>query len=405
MKHITGLKKDLALLKNSRSKNLRMLPFGIRWYLRDTFKNEKFTKIHGKYVINTFMPPFPSEAFERLIKNTVSGYKQDLFPYSTYLAVTNQCSFNCWHCSRAYRKGNELYNIEWIKIIKKLQDIGVSIIGFTGGEPLLRSNLEEMIEAVDERATTVLFTTGDGLNDDRARRLEKAGLTYIAISLDHYDKEEHNKFRGSEKAFDIAVEAVKTSLKHDFYTALQLTVRKDFVNLKDMDEYVKFANFLGVQEVRIIEPMPTGKLIKKESRIFLNDSEHEFLKQFHVKINKRANLPKIASFTYLEDKDMYGCGAGTQHLYIDAFGNLCPCDFTPISFGNVLKDGFDVCYQRIKKQFDRPRDKCFILENMEKICSYYGYELPLDYEKTKELCRTCSKGDLPRFYKKLGWKQ
>jgi len=404
MKHITGLKKDLILVMNMRNKDLGRLPLNASWYLLRTFKNEKLTRIGNKYVINTFMPPFPSIAFDQLIKSTVAVYDSKVIPYSTYVALTNKCRFNCWHCSKAYRQGEELGTEAWIQIMKKLQDIGVSVIGFTGGEPLLRNDLEEIVRSIDDRSTTILFTSGDGLTDEKARSLKDAGLFYIAVSLDHYDRVEHNKLRGSDRAFDVALQAIENSLKNGFYTAVQLTVRKDFLNRKDMGKYIEFVSYLGTQEIRITEPMPTGRLVKEKADIFLDEFERELLKNYHTEANKNGNLPKIVAFAYIEDKDFYGCGAGIQHLYIDAFGNLCPCDFTPLSFGNLNEEGFDVVYQRLREQFNRPRDVCFILDNMDKIRSCFESDLPLGYEESVEVCKGCSKGNLPKFYKKLGWR-
>ena len=146
MKNITGLKKDLVLLTNSRSRALRALPLGVQWYLKNTFNNEKLTQINDKYVVNTFMPPFPGRAFEQLMKNTVAVYKHELFPYSAYLAITNKCRFNCWHCSRAHRKGEELDKEKWIEVVGKLQDIGISIISRRIGS-YAHSNLIEVLSS------------------------------------------------------------------------------------------------------------------------------------------------------------------------------------------------------------------------------------------------------------------
>ncbi len=145
MKNITGLEKDFILLTKMKSGEFRKLPLRALLYLHSTFRSEKLTETNGKYVISTFMPPFPSPAYEQLIKNTVSVYNHNVFPYSTYIALTNKCRFNCWHCSRAYRQGEELSKEKWIQVVRKLQDIGISIIGFTGGEPLLRNDLEDVM--------------------------------------------------------------------------------------------------------------------------------------------------------------------------------------------------------------------------------------------------------------------
>jgi len=405
MKHVTGFYKDIVLLIKIKSRELKKLPLGVLLYLRSTFRNEKLTRIGDKYVINSFIPPFPSPAFEQFAKNAVSVYKQEAFPYSTHIALTNKCSFNCWHCSKCYREGEELSKDIWLQVVKKLQNMGICIIGFTGGEPLSNNNLEEIITAIDDRSTAILFTSGHGLTDKRAKSLKSAGLYYIAISLDHYTEEKHNKLRGRADAFDIAIKAIDTSLKNNFYTAVQLVVRKDMLNTEEMDRYIDFVTKLGVHEIRIIEPMPTGVLIKEKGDIFLKEPEREFLRGYHIKTNKKNNLTKIASFTYLENKNMYGCGAGVQHMYIDAFGNVCPCDFTPLSFGNIKKDGFDIAYKRLRAHFDKPRATCFIQDNIEKIRPFFSNNLPLKYAASVQICNSCRKRELPRFYKKLGWKE
>lgn len=404
MKNITGWKKELILMTNIKNKELRKLPLKVSWYLQRTFKNEKLTSLGGKYVINTFIPPFPSRAFDRLIKNTADVYRRILSPYSAYIALTDRCGFKCWHCSKSYRQGEEINKDKWAAIINKLQEIGISVIGFTGGEPLYREDLEEIIKSVDDRSAAILFTSGDGLTDERAKRLKEAGLCYITVSLDDYDRLRHNQLRGSQRAFEVAVEAVKNSLSNGFYTAVQMTVRRDFLNKKDMDRYIEFVRNLGAQEIRIIEPMPTGRLIKEGETVFLREPEREFLREYHRRTNKNKDTPKITSFMYIEDKRLYGCGAGIQHVYIDAFGNLSPCDFTPLSFGNLQEEKFEVVYKRLRQHFSLPRDTCFILDNIEQIRSVFKGKLPLSYEESGKVCEVCSKGALPEFYKKLGWK-
>lgn len=405
MNHITGLGKDIALLLNFKSKQLRKMPLSALWYLRGTFRHEKFTRAGGGYVINTFMPPFPGRAFDRIIENSanVFTYKK-VSPYSAYIGLTDKCGFNCWHCSRIHRGGKEISAKRWIEAIGELLGMGICIIGFTGGEPLYRDDLETILGAIDDRAASILFTTGDGLDDKRAKALKKARLCYIAISLDHYEESRHNRLRGSDRAYAIALNAVKTSLDNNFYTAVQLTTRKETAEPDFLDKYLRFTAELGVQEIRVIEPMPTGRLISADKDGFLDEEQRNAIKEFHKRANRNVMLPKVASFAFLEDARLYGCGAGTQHIYIDAFGNVCPCDFTPLSFGNIRDESLKSAYERLSRYFSRPRDGCFILENIDKLRPYFDKTLPIGLEESEKICAECSKGDLPAYYKRLGWK-
>jgi len=364
-------------------------------YLRRAFRNERVTKFNGQQVVNTFMPPFPSLAFERLMKKSLDVNRHRTGLYSAHIALTNECGFNCWHCSSAYRQGKEVAAHRWIEVIKELQDIGISVIGLTGGEPLRRNGLEAIIKSIDARSTSVLFTAGEGLDDDRAKRLKAAGLYYVVISLDHYDEKEHNRLRGSGRAFLTAINAVKVSIKNGFYTAIQLTARKDITNFRFLYKYLNFADSLGVQEIRIGELMPAGRLINEKADIFFGERDRDILKKFHREANKDSSLPKVAAFAYIEDRNLYGCCGGRYHIYIDASGNVCPCDFTPLSFGNIRKENFKNVLQRLRRRFTRPRTGCFISDNIDMLRPLFEKNLPLSYEASRGLCADLSGGSLP----------
>lgn len=406
MKHITGLKKYLLVLATTTT-NMGLLKIPIRslYEMLMAFRYEKMTKVDGKYFINSFMPPMSGPAFKQCIKANIAACNSKVIQYSTNIAITARCTSSCWHCSNAYRSGDELSKDKWIRTLRMIQDIGVSYIGFTGGEPLLRDDLEDILESIDERSAVVLYTSGAGLTRERAEKLKSLGLGCIVVSLDHYKKEENDKLRGLKGAFEAAVKAIECSLKNDIYVAVQLTARNDFINERDMDAYIKFCDKLGVYEIRITEPKPTGRLIKHREIVgaFVEDKKSEFLKHCHEKYSNEKTLPKVIWTNYLEDKEFYGCGAGVRHMYIDAFGNLCPCDFLPISYGNIVSDGFDVVYNKMRMYFRHPRKICFVMENKDLFSANSRVSLPLEYEANAEILEKIPDYDLPGFYKKLGW--
>ena len=101
---------------------------GIR-FVQQWLAGEKITRHNGQWVINSFLPPFPGPAYERMFENLLSGRR--LSPVSAFLAVSDTCSYHCWHCSFKNRVAGNLDTEEWIKIIKDLHRLGASIIGFT----------------------------------------------------------------------------------------------------------------------------------------------------------------------------------------------------------------------------------------------------------------------------------
>lgn len=404
MKQFTGFNKDKILFFHGRTPEFRQLPLRVQWALHRTLKNEKITCLNGDYIINSFFPPLGSGAYREMVKSTIAVYQKKPYPYSAYCAVTNRCGYHCWHCSKTKRAGQELDTLTWQTILGRLQEAGVSLIGLTGGEPLYREDLEDILRVIrKDRAASILFTSGEGLTRKRLTSLVSAGLDYVAVSLDYYEPLPHNQMRGHPDAFSTALQAIEACLSAGVYTAVQVMARRELLAKDIMARFVSFVAGLGAPEIRIVEPMPSGELFSGRDDVLLDDRMRLILKKWHVTANQKSSGPKVAAFAYIEDGRQYGCGAGIQHLYIDAFGHMCPCDFTPLSFGHIPSEGFDVSYGRLRAAFARPSRHCFLLSQKESIRDYYKGQLPLSYPDALQICHACPSGPVPDFYRSLGW--
>jgi len=104
----------------------------------------------------------------------------------------------------------------------------------------------------------------------------------------------------------------------------------------------------------------------------------------------------VCSFNQVESPEVFGCGAGTQHLYIDCRGNVCPCDFTPLSFGNIRQESFADVWQRMNLAFgDNPRRHCFIQKH-HKLAGQFGEGThPLSPELSEKVCAEVGTEPLP----------
>lgn len=373
------------------------IPFKTLVYMYNWLKNETITQMpDGRYVINAFLPPIPGKGYERMFVNMLSGRK--ISPVSAYIAITSKCCYNCWHCSYKNRSGEDLTYNQISDLIDQLLSIGTSIIGITGGEPTLREDLVEIIEKASAETDCMLFTNGVNFTEDLAMKLKKAGLWAVAISVDSHIPDVHNKKRSNEKAYETAIRAIKLSNKYSFYT--MLTTVPDLEILKDgtYKEIYKLAIDLQVDEYRIVEPMPTGKLIDCNNCL-LNNPLRDEIKAFHKEINKKNLKPKVCSFALVESGEYFGCCAGTMHLFIDSFGNVCPCDFTPLSFGNIKEIPLKEAWKRLNEAFKLPRYNCFIQENYNIIRKYYNGTLPISYENIEEIFKEVPESDLPAYFK------
>src|SRR6266403_2049766 len=107
-------------------------------------------------------------------------------PYALLAEITYRCPLHCPYCSNPTQTGNdqELTTTEWTRVIREAAALGILQIGFSGGEPLARSDLPDLIRASREaNLYTNLITSGIGLDDDRACALRDAGLDSVQLSF------------------------------------------------------------------------------------------------------------------------------------------------------------------------------------------------------------------------------
>lgn len=379
-------------------------------------KGEKVVKHNDQYVITSFLPTFPSKAFLNHI--FAVNDKTDIFtknaffdksaPVSFYLSITSKCNYNCTHCSAKYREtGQELSTEQWIKVIKDIQDMGTSIIGFTGGEPLLRTDLEQIIQNIDDRSITFLYTSGNGLTKERTKTLKKSGLFSIGISLDSVNPTEHNEIRQNKKAFSNTIEAIQNSVEAGLYTMVQKVVMKKDISEEKLLEFFKFAKKYNVHEIRLLEPIRSGKLLinaDNMKNVFYTKEDRDKLIKIQLKVNKKLNMPKITTFPYTESIHKYGCGAGIQHSYIMPDGELLPCDFVPVTFGNVKDNSIKELWSKMKKIMGNiPQEGCFsqkIYKNIQKEMEEKN-KIPVNSEKMKSIIQKYKGKVYPQFFKAL----
>ncbi|MBC2717755.1 MAG: 12,18-didecarboxysiroheme deacetylase [Desulfobacteraceae bacterium] len=147
--------------------------------------------------------------------------------------ITRQCNLKCVHCyahAKAGLQENELTTEQGKQLIDDLSAMGVPVLLFSGGEPLMRKDLPELAEyAVKKGMRAVISTNGTLIDRDTARILKSIGLSYIGISLDGM-KDINDKFRGVDGAFDAALEGIKNCQEAGIKVGLRFTINKFNVN-------------------------------------------------------------------------------------------------------------------------------------------------------------------------------
>ena len=367
-------------------------------FFKDYLSNEKAIEFRGKWVVNTHFPPYPGRAFEKMVEqfNDIGdSARRQLF--SVTLAVTNRCTYKCRHCYNAGRSERDL-PLETLKhVSSQIQSLGAVVVTLSGGEPLLRNDLEEIIGSFDGSSSLSLNTTGAGLTADRARALHDAGLFAAGVSLDSETAEEHDRLRGRKGAFETALRGIELAADAGLYPYVISLATREFLAPSKFRSFMQFAGNIGAKEVHLLEPCPTGRLAG-HPEVVLSQAERRLIPEYQKEYANYDCMPILSSFAYLESPEAFGCGAGLTHLYIDGSGEVCPCNLVPISFGNLTRETIPEILDSMGRFFRKPRRNCVGRTLAAHINSK---SLPTSPEVSAEICREYLGDDhaVPRFFK------
>jgi MoaA/NifB/PqqE/SkfB family radical SAM enzyme/protein-L-isoaspartate O-methyltransferase len=369
-------------------------------FFKDYFAHEKVIRFGDGVVVNTHFPPYPSRAFDSLADGfRLLGDADERRLYSVTLAVTNRCTFDCWHCYNAGRSQDDLPLEVFERLVPELQGMQAVMVTLTGGEPLLRDDLEEIAGLFDERSCLIVGTTGAGLTAERAKRLRDAGVFGIGVSLDSTDEQEHDRLRGRKGAFRMALSALQTARDNGLYPYIVSVATRDFLRPDEFMSFMRFAGAAGALEVHLLEPSATGKLAD-QTDVLLTVAERQLILDYQRQVAQKDDLPILSSYAYLESADAFGCGAGLTHIYIDGSGEVCPCQFAPLSFGNVADEPLGGILDRMGCFFRKPRPSC-----VGRLLGRHirDDQLPMPADVSAGICERCLPRShaVPRFFRVL----
>lgn len=316
----------------------------------------KLAYVDKRYYWGLFTPGWNGNSFKNFIAsemNHIVPVKQKVNRFiSVIVAITKKCSLQCEHC---YEWENinkkEALSAEQLKnIVTKIQERGVSQIHFSGGEPLLKIDLLVDILNSAEKATDFwILTSGHQLTNQNAKKLKSAGLNGVMISLDHFDSEKHNAFRGFKDAYYWVENGVKNAINNQLVVALSLCVTKEFTTPENLITYAKLAKKMGVSFIQLLEPRAVGHYSGKE--VSLSNNQIALLEQFYLEMNytpKYKNYPLISYHGYYQRRQ--GCfAAGNRSFYVDTDGDINACPFCQTKTGNVLDPDFDNSIMKLQK--------------------------------------------------------
>ena len=127
--------------------------------------------------------------------------------------------------------------------------------------------------------------------------------------------------------------------------------------------------------------------------------------ELQYEINQDPSLPVIMSLPHIGTINNFGCSAARTHVYVNGDGDVCPCDFVPIGFGNINEETFGEIYKRMLESFPRNTHGCISQQAYKEIDRLSGGKLPLkDPEAIKQVMASLGERRVPKLYRKLGCK-
>ena len=265
--------------------------------------------------------------------------------------TTNACNMYCAHCYRdaGCQAKEELSTAEAKKLLREIAKAGFKIMIFSGGEPLMRPDIIELVKyASDLHLLPVFGTNGTLITLDMARKLKAAGAKGMGISLDSLDKAKHDKFRSFLGGWDGAVQGMKNCREVGLPFQIHTTVM-DW-NQQELEAMTDFAVEIGAKAHHFFFLVPTGRAATIEEESLRAEQYEDVLtrimkKQQEVSIELKPTCApqflRIADQLGVKSRFHRGCLAGLSYCIISPKGKVQPCAYLNMELGDVRKTPFD----------------------------------------------------------------
>ena len=367
----------------------------VNWFLCQYLRKFRVVEVGGNLVLHSHLPPLNSKAYSRFINEHLLSRT---VRYShAQVGVTNACPQRCDYCYNKDRRGTPMETETILEVIRTLKESGVLWLGLTGGEPLLNKDLATIIESIGDECTSKLFTTGCGLTTELAHDLRNAGLVYVTVSLDDWREEEHDRIRKYKGAYRAALRAIELfKALGGIHVSVSSVLSKEMLRDRRVEELLNFLRGLEVHEAWLSEAKPSVQSSWKKEYV-ITDEERSELIALQDRLNQRGGMT-VNYLSHFEDATHFGCTAGHKMVYVDAFGEVSPCVFIPMSFGNVQERPLKEILASMQSRFPSERT-CFINKNYATLQKHYSGSAPIKAGESLKALGEIEFGPLAKFFK------
>jgi radical SAM protein with 4Fe4S-binding SPASM domain len=259
--------------------------------------------------------------------------------------ITGLCNLRCEHClsSAGESLPNELSTEEAMRLLDYLEAMKVFNINLSGGEPLMRPDIFDIIDYASQKKFSIdLLTNGALITEKVLNRLEDSNIFNVQVSIDGIG-ETHDRFRGRKGTYERAIDAIKLLKDANYNISISLTVTRQ--NMSEIPRIIDTAIDLGIPSFKTTLFMPAGRGKSNIDKLVLTRQDvKDFTYMMIEKKKEVGNNINIGSETEypwlvegldkkrlesmkLDDSSKIGCTAGSSSLYITPDGKIAPCPF------------------------------------------------------------------------------
>lgn len=264
--------------------------------------------------------------------------------------LTRECNLKCSHCyinATQNQLGGELNTEESKRLIDQIAQVSRPLLILSGGEPLLRKDVYDLISYGTEKGLRMgLGSNGGLLDENAARKLKEAGIKTVSISLDSNSPTQHDNFRGVPGSWQKAVNAIKALRENNILVQVNTTLTQQ--NYDQIDDIMTLTEEMGVEDFHLFFLVPTGrgaKMADISPTMYEDMIKGTFAKTYQHRLNVRPSCApqfmRIAKDMSLDMRQwIRGCIAGLYYCRVYPNGDITPCPYLPINLGNIREKVF-----------------------------------------------------------------
>lgn len=257
-------------------------------------------------------------------------------------SINHACNLRCAHCFAKALQAPDRPTMtveDYGRVARECMALGTVNFSFQGGEPLLCPDLPRIIAACRPARNVISVTTnGTLLSAERVRELRAMGVDILTVSLDSSLAAEHDAFRGVPGSQAKTLAGIDLALAAGLHVTIGTVVTAANLRSAGIQGLIDYATRKRLLLYCIL-PVPAGNW-KANLDILLSDADMDYLAAItrrnpYIRTDLQANLGPT------------GCGAAKEILYLTPHGDVLPCPFMHISFGNALREPMAVIRRRM----------------------------------------------------------